>query len=417
MSDGTDGQRLGRGTRVAACGDRVTSRRGTLALGVAVMLVAASMRSPVTSLGALLVDVQDALGLSSALAGVLTSVPTLVFGLVGAAVPLLVRSLPTGQAITASMVLIATGTVVRASGSTVWLLVGTLVAMVGIAIVNVLLPVVVRSGFPSREGWMTGLYVSVLQIGAAAGASLSVPIANAAGGWRAGLAWWAVPAVVGAAAWLSSSRLASSHGRRDGAGSTLTWTRLVRDRTAVALTLLFGIQSAVAYVMMGWLPTIYRDAGLSPAAAGSMLAVAIVVATPASLLLPAWLARRPDQRAFVWIIGGPWAVGFAGLVLVPTTVPYVWAVLIGFGLASFPVALLLMGLRSATAADTRQVSAFAQGVGYLVALPAPLLFGVLHDATGGWTVPVSVLLVLLVPLMWFGLEAGRATHIGSTHSH
>lgn len=393
----------------------MTPRRSTLALGVAVMLVAASMRSPVTSLGALLPDVQDALGLSSALAGVLTSVPTLVFGLVGASVPLLVRTLPTGQAITASMVLIATGTVVRAAGSTAWLLVGTLVAMVGIAIVNVLLPVVVRSGFPAREGWMTGLYVSVLQVGAAAGASLSVPIANAAGGWRAGLAWWAVPAVVGALAWQSSSRLASSHGRRDGAGSTLTWSRLVRDRTAVALTLLFGIQSAVAYVMMGWLPTIYRDAGLSPASAGSMLAVAIVVATPASLLLPAWLARRPDQRAFVWIIGGPWAVGFAGLILVPTTVPYVWAVLIGFGLASFPVALLLMGLRSATAADTRQVSAFAQGLGYLVALPAPLLFGVLHDATGGWTVPVSVLLGLLVPLMWFGLEAGRATHIGSPH--
>lgn len=391
-----------------------SSRTGTVALGVAVMLVAASMRSPVTSLGALLADVQDALGLSSGVAGVLTSLPTLVFGLVGASVPLLVRQLPTGQAITASMLMIAAGTVVRAAGTTGWLLAGTMLAMFGIAIVNVLLPVVVRSGFPSREGWMTGLYVSVLQLGAAAGASLSVPIADAGGGWQAGLAWWAAPALVGSIMWLSASRLASSHGRRDAAGSTLTWSRLVRDRTAVSVTLLFGIQSAVAYVVMGWLPTIFRDAGLTPAGAGSMLAIAIVVATPASLLLPAWVARRRDQRAFVWIISGPWAVGFLGLLIAPTTVPYVWATLIGIGLASFPVALLLMGLRSATAADTRQVSAFAQGIGYLVALPAPLLFGVLHDATGGWTIPLLGLVALLAPLMWFGLDAGRSTYIGET---
>lgn len=392
--------------------DEDAGRRGTLVLALAVMLVAASMRSPVTSLGALLADVQEGLGLAPALAGALTSLPALVFGFVGAGVPFLLRRLPTGQAITASMVMIAVGTAARGAGSTAWLLVGTLVAMAGIAIVNVLLPVVVRSGFPSREGLMTGLYVAALQVGAASGASLSVPIADAAGGWQAGLAWWAAPALIGSVAWLSSSRMASSHGRRDAAGSTLTWSRLVRDRTAVSLTLLFGIQSAVAYVMMGWLPTVFREAGLSPAAAGAMLAIAIVVATPAGLVLPTWVARRPDQRAFVWIVAGPWAVGFVGLIVAPTTVPYVWAALIGIGLASFPVALLLMGLRSATAADTRQVSAFAQGIGYLVALPAPLLFGVLRDATGSWTLPLVVLLALLLPLMWFGLEAGRSVHIG-----
>lgn len=392
--------------------DEDAGRRGTLMLALAVMLVAASMRSPVTSLGALLVDVQEGLGLDPALAGTLTSAPTLVFGLVGASVPFLLRRLPTGQAITASMAMIVVGTAARGAGSAIWLLVGTLVAMAGIAIVNVLLPVVVRSGFPSREGWMTGLYVSTLQVGAAGGASLSVPIADAAGGWQAGLAWWAAPALVGSVVWLSASRMVSSHGRRDAAGSTLTWSRLVRDRTAVSVALLFGVQSAIAYVLMGWLPTVFRDAGLTPTAAGSMLAIAIVVATPAGVVLPTWVARRPDQRAFVWIVSVPWAVGFVGLIVAPTTVPYVWATLIGIGLASFPVALLLMGLRSATAADTRQVSAFAQGIGYLVALPAPLLFGVLRDATGSWTIPLVVLVVLLAPLIGFGLVAGRSVHIG-----
>lgn len=387
-------------------------RSGTLALAVAIPLVAASMRSPVTSLGALLADIQDALGLPAVVAGVLTSLPPLVFAAAGASVPLLARRLPTGSTVTASATLIVVGTLVRGAGTTVWLLVGTLVAMVGIAVVNVLLPVVVRSGFPAREGWMTGLYVAVMQLGAAAGAMVSVPLANATGGWRSGLAWWAAPAAVGVLVWLGASRMATAHGRRDAATSDLTVSRLARDPTAVAIMLVFGIQSAVAYVVMGWLPTILRDAGLTPTTAGSMLAVATIVAIPSSLLLPTWLARRPDQRAFGGIIAGLWAVGFGGLLVAPTAATWLWAVLVGLGLAGFPVALLLMGLRSATSADTRQLSAFAQGFGYLVALPAPLLFGVLHDATGGWTVPLAVLLAMLVPLVWFALRAGRDVYVG-----
>ena len=387
-------------------------RSGTVLLALAIALVAASMRSPVTSLGALLADIQDALGLPAVVAGVLTSLPPLVFAAAGATVPLLARRVPTGSTVTASAALIVVGTLVRGAGTTTWLLVGTLVAMVGIAVVNVLLPVVVRSGFPAREGWMTGLYVAVMQLGAAAGAMLSVPLANATGGWRSGLAWWAAPASVGLLVWLAASGMATAHGRRDAATSRLTVSRLLRDRTAVAIMVVFGIQSAVAYVVMGWLPTILRDAGLTPTIAGSMLAVATTVAIPSSLLLPTWLARRPDQRAFGVIIASLWAVGFGGLLLAPTAATWLWAVLVGLGLAGFPVALLLMGLRSATSADTRQVSAFAQGFGYLLALPAPLLFGVLHDATGGWTVPLAVLLAMLVPLVWFASRAGRDVYVG-----
>ena len=150
-----------------------------------------------------------------------------------------------------------------------------------------------------------------------------------------------------------------------------------------------------------------------PPRAGAMVAVAIAVSIPASLLLPGWLAGRATQRGFVWWIALPWAAGFSGLIVAPVAVPILWAALVGFGLASFPVALLLMGLRSATAADTQRVSAFAQGGGYLLALPAPLFFGVLHDASGGWTIPLALLLLSLLPLIIYGRRSGSAEHIAT----
>lgn len=382
-------------------------------LVAAVLFVSASMRSPISSLGAVLPDIQQDLTLPPVLAGALTGMPPLVFGLVGVGVPSLARRLPTGRAVTWAGVLIAVGTAARGLGTVGWLLAGTAVAMLGIAVANVLLPVVVRSSFPSREGWLTGAYVATMQVGASLGAIVTVPATSAMGSWGMGLALWAIPAVVGVAVWTGSSRRVSEHGRRGTRDSPLTLRVLARDRVAMALMLLFGLQSTVAYVMMGWLPTILREAGMSPTAAGGMVAVAIAVSIPASLVLPGWLGGRSDQHAFVWWVVVPWAAGFVGLMVAPASVPVLWASFVGFGLASFPVALLLMGLRSATAADTGRVSAFAQGGGYLLALPGPLFFGVLRDATNGWGFPLALLLLSLWPLTTFGRRAGRAGHVGA----
>lgn len=397
----------------ATVAEPASRRPARLLLALAIVLVAASLRPPVTSLGPLLPDIEQAVGLSPVLAGLLTSAPTLVFGCVSVMVPWLVRHLSNGKAVTVSMAAVAVGVVVRSAGTVGPLLAGTLVAMGGIAVANVMLPAVVRAGFPAREGWMTGLYVSVMQAGATAGAAFAVPLATTHGGWQAGLAWWAVPAVVGLAVWLPSSRLISLQGRRDGGSSTLTWGRLARDRTAVAVMWFFGLQSALAYVTMGWLPTIMQEAGLEPAAAGSVLAVAITVTIPISLVAPVWLARRRDQRYFSLAVSSSWALGLVGLILAPTMAPMVWAAFLGGGLAGFPASLLLMGLRSATPADTTRVSAFAQGLGYLVALPAPLLFGLLTDVAGNQDVPLSLLVVLVLPLGIHAWRAGEPRLIGA----
>lgn len=379
---------------------------------VAIVLVAFSLRTPITSLGALLPDVRADLGLGAGTAGFLTSVPVLVFGLAGALVPAFGRRASTGRLVTLSLLAVAVGAAGRVTGGAAVLVLGTVVAMAGIAVVNVVLPVIVRGSFPRRQGWLTGLYVAVMQVGAAIASATAVPLGEAFGGWRWGLGWWAAPVVGAIGAWLVADRAARppAHGRPT--PSALTWRDLVRDRTAVALAVLFGVQSLCFYAMAGWLPTILRDLGLGAERAGSMTAVALTVMVPAALLAPAWVAGLDDQRWFVPAVATPWIVGMVGLLVAPTTWTPLWMVLVGLGLTSFPIALLLVGMRSATAVDTAPVSAFVQGVGYLVALPGPLLIGLLRDWTGSWTVSLVALTACIVPIGVAGLLAARDVTIG-----
>lgn len=391
----------------------VARGRGSWGLAAAILLVALSMRLPVTAVGPVLDEIRVDLGIDASLAGVLTSAPVIVFGIASAFVPWLRRRLSLGSAVAGAMGLMIVGTLVRPAGGAVVLLAGTVVVMVGIAIVNVLLPVVVRAGFGGREGWMTGAYVSSLQLGAAAGASLTVPLAEATGGWPVALAAWAAVGVVGLLAWLPTSRAVSAGGRRDRTSSTLTWATLRHDRVAVALTTFFALQSMVAYIVMGWLPTMLRAQGMAANAAGAMVGVVTLVSIPVSLVVPGWLATRPHQRHGAWIVVVPWGLAYVGLLVEPVGLAWLWAVLLGVGFAGFPISLALIGLRTATPADTMQVSTAAQSVGYLVGLPGPLLVGVLADATGSWTIPLLVLLVLLVPLAVAGRIAGYDRMIGS----
>lgn len=390
-----------------------TTRRASWGLAVAILLVAVGLRLPVTAIGPVLGEMRTDLDMGAAVAGLLTSVPVLVFGLASALVPWLRRRLSLGMAVGVAMVVIAVGSLVRPAAGVGLLLAGTVVIMVGIAVINVLLPVVVRAGFAGREGWLTGAYVAALQVGAAAGASLTVPLAEQAGGWRVALAAWSVVALVGLVAWLPTARTVSADARRNDGASALTWRVLARDRVAVALTMFFSLQSTVAYIVMGWLPTLLRDSGMAPSAAGAMVGVATLVTIPVSLVAPGWLASRPDQRLAAWIVVVPWAIAWLGLLVEPVSLAWLWAALLGIGFSGFSISLAMFGLRTATPADTMQVSTVAQSVGYLVALPGPLLVGVLADATGSWTTPLVVLALLSVPLAVTGRIAGSAAVIGA----
>jgi CP family cyanate transporter-like MFS transporter len=183
--------------------------------------------------------------------------------------------------------------------------------------------------------------------------------------------------------------------------------RLARSRTAWAMAIFFGLQVSVIFCSMGFLAQIFRDAGVSSDVAGLLLAVAMAIGVPVSLVLPAIAGRMRSQGVLVVGLAAFGLAGFAGLWLAPAALPWVWAFLIGVASTSFPLALVMIALRARSDDGVLQLSAFAQCVGYLLAVPGPILVGVLHQITGGWTVPIAFMAALLVPQTISGLLAGR----------
>jgi len=389
----------------------LTAGRGptTLLLAATLLLTSLNLRAAVTSLGAVLRDVQADLAMSDTVAGLLTSLPVLCFGVVGLVAARVGRRVGTDRALVLSLLLVSGGLVVRALAPDVpTLLVTTLVALVGSAIGNVLVPVLVKAWFPDQVGRYTGLYSLGVVVGTAVPTAITVPLADAFGGWRVGLGLWAVPAALALVPWfLMSRREALAMPAPPVAAVSASTGRMIRRHPASwALMVFFGVQSLEAYVAMGWLPSILQDAGISPTRAGLLASLALVLGAPVALVVPALAARRPDQRPWVVLLTLASAAAYLGLLLAPARAPVLWVVLLGVGLGAFPLALLLIGLRATTSDSTSQLSSLVQGWGYLLAATGPLLIGVLHDLTGGWTLPLSMLLLVLIPKLIGGWIAG-----------
>ncbi|GAA3953079.1 MFS transporter [Actinomadura viridis] len=382
------------------------------ALAIAALLLAAlNLRPAVTSLGPVLQETRAGLGMSATVAGLLTSVPAVCFALVGLTAARLARRYGPDAVIAAGTALIALGLALRAlaPGTALFVLLSTL-ALAGIAVANVLLPVVVKQRFPGRVGTMTGLYSMALNIGASSAAAATVPLAQTFGGeWRAGLGAWAVLAAAALPAWLALARAGSAASPPGGAPPAV---RVARDPTAWALAAYFGLQAGAAYVIIGWLPQLFRDAGLPAGTAGLLFAVTSLLGIPLSFALSAVAGRLPSQSGIAVALGLAGLAGYAGLWAAPAAAPWLWAVLLGVANCSFPLALTMIGMRARNGATVTGLSAFTQSTGYLLAIPAPILVGTLYERSGGWRAPLALLAALMLVQLAAGALAGRDRRVG-----
>jgi CP family cyanate transporter-like MFS transporter len=391
---------------------RPVSRRPALApsglLIVAIVLVAANLRPAVTGLGPVLDQVRDSLHTTPAFLSVLTALPGLCFGLAGFLAPVLAGRHGLGRALAVALALLTAGLAGRALDGPGVMLTGTFVACAGIAICNVLLPVVIRESFPGRIGVLTGLYTAVLQ-GSAALASVLTPVLDAAlRDWRAALASWAGLAALALVGWLIAARSGPERVVDQPAVAAPRPPRaLLRSGLAWSVTLFFGLQALFAYSMMGWLPQVLMSAGVGRDTAGLMLGVMSVLGVPMSLVVTPLASRARAQSGWLIATSGIGALGIAGLIVAPAAAPWLWTVLAGLGMGVFALAVALITLRTGSVEHTRALSTMAQGTGYLLAAVGPLVFGVLHGLTGGWTVPLLVVLAATVLQCVVGAFAGR----------
>lgn len=367
------------------------------------MLLSVNLRPAAVSVGPVLAEVTHGLRMSHTLAGVLTSLPVIAFAGFGAFAPWLAGRLGVHRVTLAALVTVALGLGLRASvGSPALFLLLSLVALAGMAAANVLLPSLVKLHFPDRVGVITALYTTSLAVGLTSALTLTVPVSDAFGGWRAGLGVWAIVAVVAALPWV----LMIGHDQHlDAAPHSVTLLQVARTRLGLAMALFFGLQSLQAYAVFGWFAQLWRDNGYSATDAGLLVGLLAAVSIPLSLWIPAAAARRTSQRGVLLSVMACYPIGYVGLMLAPHSLAVVWAVLVGIGACTFPLILTMIGLRSRTPAGTAALSGFTQSAGYLLAAVGPFTVGAIYDTTGGWTWPLGFLLALTVPQLLIGWYA------------
>ncbi|MGW2421572.1 CynX/NimT family MFS transporter [Streptomyces sp. NPDC001709] len=377
------------------------------------MLLALNLRAAITGISPMMGDLQVTFQLSGIEVSCLATLPVLCLGGFASLAPPMAHRIGTETTIVGALTLLTTGILLRAFPSTVLLFTGTVLAGAGIAVGNVLLPVVIKRHFAGRVGSLTGLAMMLMACSGAVAAGLAVPLHDAAG-WRTALAVWAIPSLIAALAW---GPLAA-HGRRAHPRVARVPTEqgdsLLRSPLAWAVAGFLGMVSLMFYALMAWLPEIMHDDGFDPTEAGMMVSVIQIISIPLGFAVPVLAARLPSQRPLITGIAVTKAVALLGVLLAPQAA-WLWIAFLGLATGSaFPLAFTLLSLRSPSAPVAARLSGMAQTGGYLVAGLGPLLIGLAHGLTGSWTVPLLLLIALLVPETAFGLLAGRPAFVRPT---
>ena len=396
--------------------DRAAGRGGSLPfwlVGTAVVLVAVNLRPGASSIGPVLAELQAGLGLDATGAGILTALPGLAFAVVGALAVAVSRKAGINGSIVLALALVASGLLARAlMGNAVLFMVLTLVAFAGMAVGNILVPAFIKRHGGRHLAALNSIYGTTLALGATLPLLLGGVLSGAGGtDWRLSLGVWGA---VAGAAFIPWAVLALRAGRDPVAAAPRgkgTRAGMRSSRTAVALSVFFGVQSMHAYVQLGWAAQIYRDAGLDQAQAGLMAAIIAALGIPGGLLMPVLVARSPRLQAYIAALGVSMAAGYTGLLVAPGTLPWLWALLLGIGSFAFPTALALITGRSREPRVTARLSGFIQPVGYLLAAMGPFAVGALHDVSGSWTLPLALLIASAVVMVGAGIRAAAPRYV------
>jgi CP family cyanate transporter-like MFS transporter len=367
---------------------------------VGVLLLAANLRAALAAYPPLLETVRDELGVSAGLAGLVQASAVVLMGVGSFGAPRLAARLGWERALGLAVAVVAAGSLLRLVPAEPTLIAGSVLVGGGIGVAGVLVAGVVKHHLGARAGTVTGAYVVAMMVGATVASAAAVPMAIGLGGWSRSLAVWAVPAVLAVAVWWPvARRFPPARATPDGesttapARSALPW----RDGFARLAATYMAMSSMQFYGWLTWLSPYYQSLGWSAQRAALLQALWSVVQIPIALGFAAAAERR---RRWMFWSGSALACGLVGTAgaLVwpqpPVVGPWLWAAMIAVGVgAGFPLGLSVIAWRTPDGARAGATTGLALGIGYLVAGTAPLLMGVLLDLTGGYPVPLSLLLV------------------------
>lgn len=366
-------------------------------LGLSV-LVGLNLRPSLAVVGPLTDYLRAELAMNYTMISLLTLLPVLVMGLGCFVAMPLARRFGIGRLIGLALGLIAIADLLRLF-EIGWLafLCTALLAGVGIALIQALMPAIIkqRSGFRMALGM--GCYITAVMCGAAISASLSPMLVDTLGNWRHSMAVWGVLAGV---AWLFWQVNQEALALAAGDGIVKAGTRLAPSRRRVLATF-FSLAGAGYVCMLAWLPPYTMDLGFSAVEAGYLLGYLTCIEVVAGLLFPALAQGSNDRRPVVYLVLALTLIGFVVLALMPQRFSILLPLtLLGLGIGGqFPMALIVAMDHHPDPQVAGQIVGHVQGIGYTLAAFTPLIAGISRDLLGTFSDIWLVLAVVYVLLL------------------
>jgi CP family cyanate transporter-like MFS transporter len=367
-------------------------------LMLVIVLVALNLRPSMAAVGPLLSAIRDDIPLSFSLASLLTMLPVMAMGLAMFYGIAITRRLGEHRTVLLSLLIIGLATLSRLFiDSAAELIVSAVLAGIGIALIQALMPALIKSRFPNHMAVCMGLYVTSIMGGAALAASFAPMVMGVTGNWRSGLAIWAVLASLALVFWWSQRRSLSAT-----AATTTRKDSFYNNSRAWLLAIFFGLGTASYTCVLAWLAPYYVEKGWSEQSAGLLLGFLTAMEVISGLVVPAIANRSRDRRSVLTVLLGLIIAGFCGLILSPQHLSFFWPCLLGLGIGGlFPMSLIVSLDHLDNPQRAGGLTAFVQGIGYMIAGLSPLMAGIVRDQLGSfewawWSLTAVMVIMLLM---------------------
>jgi len=385
------------------------NKKQSLILFIGILLIGASLRAPITSVGIALPSIKDTLNLSNTSVSLITIILLLSFAVISLFAAKISHKFGLERTVFGALILICVGIALRAITGVSWLYVGTILIGVGIAFGNVLTPGIIKMNFPLRIGIMTGYYTVVMNIFGSVSSYVTAPLVKHFN-YNIAISLIGIVTFIGIITW--SFQL----NKHDTVNSSQTTTNINVWKSPLSwqITLLMGGQSMIFYSLINWLPEFLLSHGTPINEAGIYLSILQLAIIPLTFVTPIFAEKMKNQVLITFVTGLLFVLGILMLMLQPNWA-FLGIILIGVasGLA-FGLVNTFFGLRTENGLTAAKLSGMSQSVGYLFAAIGPLLFGILHDATNSWNMSFGILLVTSIIIMIIGSRAGRNITIEQT---
>lgn len=379
---------------------RTTTARPAVWLMFAIILVALNLRPSMAAVGPLLSAIRGDIALSFSLASLLTMLPVMAMGLAMFFGIRISQRLGELRTVLLSLLIIGLATLSRLMiDSAAELIASAVLAGIGIALIQALMPALIKSRFPDNVALCMGLYVTSIMGGAAIAASFAPLMLAHTGSWRIALAVWAALALLAfVSGWTQRKNLSSP------AAVATQKESFFNNSRAWLLAIFFGLGTASYTCVLAWLAPYYVEKGWSEQNAGLLLGFLTAMEVISGLVVPAIANRSRDRRSVLMTLLGLIIAGFCGLILSPQHLSLLWLCLLGLGIGGlFPMSLIVSLDHLDNPQRAGGLTAFVQGIGYLIAGLSPLMAGIVRDQLGSfewaWWSLTAVMVIMLL-MVW-----------------